>query len=402
MLHNFLSLRCPACGKKIAEDVSLCPHCGIDLDAPLGDIERRTIAKQYSDKAQKTYDKGRNIKSALGDIDLAIQFEPESAEFHNLRGLILDAIGKTDDAINSYHEAIRLNPNLEDAKANLIDAESDIGNESRKKLSNSSTQQDILLKVAIGVISTLVIICFISGIGLLYVFGRDYFGPKISIVFEPDFSQISAIDSSALEKTAEILTTRVHNLGYSNISFIVNDNSQIISKVPSYIDTKSLVEKISPIGLLEFVDLGNTPLPQGTVISTDLENAYFQQTTDEKRWHTIMANEGINEASMSKDEAGNFQIMFSLTDKGKKVFADHTTANVRTYLGIVLDKVVMSVPIINQPITDGQGMISVAYTQESAQDLVIILKATPLPIPIKLVQKTDSAKEISIHIVSWL
>ena len=392
MLHNFLSLRCPACGKKIAEDVSLCPHCGIDLDAPLGDIERRTIAKQYSDKAQKTYDKGRNIKSALGDIDLAIQFEPESAEFHNLRGLILDAIGKTDDAINSYHEAIRLNPNLEDAKANLIDAESDIGNESRKKLSNSSTQQDILLKVAIGVISTLVIICFISGIGLLYVFGRDYFGPKISIVFEPDFSQISTIDSSALEKTAEILTTRVHNLGYSNISFIVNDNNQIISKVPSYIDTKSLVEKISPIGLLEFVDLGNTPLPQGTVISTDLEDVYIQQTTDEKRWHTIMANEGINEASISKDEAGNFQIMFSLTDKGKKVFADHTTANIGAYLGIVLDKVVMSVPIINQPITDGQGMISGAYTQESAQDLVIILKATPLPIPIKLVQNTDSAK----------
>lgn len=392
MLYNFLSLRCPACGKKIAEDVSLCPHCGIDLDAPLGDIERRTIAKQYSDKAQKTYDKGRNIKSALGDIDLAIQFEPESAEFHNLRGLILDAIGKTDDAINSYHEAIRLNPNLEDAKANLIDAESDIGNESRKKLSNSSTQQDILLKVAIGVISTLVIICFISGTGLLYVFGRDYFGPKISIVFEPDFSQISAIDSSALEKTAEILTTRVHNLGYSNISFIVNDNNQIISKVPSYIDTKSLVEKISPIGLLEFVDLGNTPLPQGTVISTDLENVYIQQTTDEKRWHTIMANEGINEASISKDEAGNFQIMFSLTDKGKKVFADHTTANIGAYLGIVLDKVVMSVPIINQPITDGQGMISGAYTQESAQDLVIILKATPLPIPIKLVQNTDSAK----------
>ena len=392
MLYNFLSLRCPACGKKIAEDVSLCPHCGIDLDAPLGDIERRTIAKQYSDKAQKTYDKGRNIKSALGDIDLAIQFEPESAEFHNLRGLILDAIGKTDDAINSYHEAIRLNPNLEDAKANLIDAESDIGNESRKKLSNSSTQQDILLKVAIGVISTLVIICFISGIGLLYVFGRDYFGPKISIVFEPDFSQISTIDSSALEKTAEILTTRVHNLGYSNISFIVNDNNQIISKVPSYIDTKSLVEKISPIGLLEFVDLGNTPLPQGTVISTDLEDVYIQQTTDEKRWHTIMANEGINEASISKDEAGNFQIMFSLTDKGKKVFADHTTANIGAYLGIVLDKVVMSVPIINQPITDGQGMISGAYTQESAQDLVIILKATPLPIPIKLVQNTDSAK----------
>jgi hypothetical protein len=382
----------PFLWKKIAEDDSLCPYCGIDLDAPLGDIECRTIAKQYSDKAQKTYDRGKNIKSALGDIDLAIQFEPESAEFHNLRGLILDAIGKTDDAINSYHEAIRLNPNLEDAKANLIDAESDLSSESRKTISNRSTQQDILLKVAIGVIYPLIIICFISGIGLIYVFGRDYFGPKSSIVFEPDYSQISIIDSSVLEKTAEILTRRAHNLGYSKTSFIVNDNSQIIGKVPSYIDTKSLVEKISPIGLLEFVDFGNTPLPEGTVISTDLENIYIQQTSDEKRWHTIMANEGINEASMTKDQAGNFQIMFSLTDNGKIVFAEHTTANVGSYLGIVLDKTIMSMPIINQPITDGQGIISGAFTQESAQDLAVILRTTPLPIPVKLIQNADTVK----------
>jgi hypothetical protein len=392
MSYNFLSLRCPDCGEKITKDDSLCPHCGTDLDAPLGDIERRTIAKQYSNKAQKTYNKGGNVKSALGDIDLAIQCEPESAEFHNLRGLILDAIGKTDDAINSYREAIRLNPNFGDAKANLIDAESDFSSESRKKLSNSSSQQNMLLKIAIGVISALVIIWFILGIGLIYVIGRDYFGPKSSIVFEPDYSQISTMDSSVLEKTAEILTTRTHNLGYTKISFIVTDNGQIISKVPSYIDTKSLVEKISPIGLLEFVDFGNTPLPVGTVISTDLEDKYIQQTSDAKRWHTIMANEGIIEASIAKDQEGNFQIMFSLTEKGKIVFAEHTTANVGSYLGIVLDKSIISMPMISQPIINGQGMISGAFTQESAKNLAAILKTTPLPIPIKLIQDVDAVK----------
>jgi preprotein translocase subunit SecD len=216
-------------------------------------------------------------------------------------------------------------------------------------------------------------------------------GPKKTIIFEPDYSQTSAIDSAVLEKTAKILTTRARNLGYTNVLFIVTDDSQIISRVPDFIDTKKLVEKISPIGLLEFVDFGDAPVPEGTVISTDLENIYLQKK-DGKQWHTIMTNEGIDEASIVKSEAGQYGISFSLTDNGRKIFANHTTTNVGNFLGIVLDKVVMSAPLIQQPITDGQGMISGIFTQESAHDLSVILKTTPLPIPIKLVQNTSSVK----------
>jgi hypothetical protein len=391
MSNMFLSLRCPDCGKKFAENDSTCPHCGVDLDAPLGEIERHSIAQQYLEKAQKTYDSKRNMQGALANADIALQFEPESAEAYNLHGLILDAMGKTEDAIASYHEAVRLNPNFEDAKANLIDAESELRNEPRKTINSGSTQEDILPKIIIGFVSIVIVICGIAGMGLIYVFGRDYFGPKNTLIFEPDYSQISTIDSSALENTAEILTTRSHNLGYSKISFVVTDDKQIVGKIPSYIDTKVLVEKISPIGLLEFVDFRETPLPEGTVISTDLENNYIQQT-DEKKWHTIMTNSGILVASAIKDQIGQFQISFVMTDDGKKIFADYTTANTGTYLGIVLDKVIISVPIIQMPILDGQGVISGSFTQEKAENLAIILGTTPLPIPIKLIQNVNSVK----------
>jgi len=391
MSKIFFNLQCPDCGWKIADDDTLCPHCGADLNAPLADAERRAIAKQYAEKARKTYDKWRNLKSAIRDINLATQFEPESAEYHNLRGLILDASGRTADAINSYREAIRLDPTLADAKVNLVDAESDLINEAQERKRISLIRQNSLLKVAVMFIGMVTVICGAAEMGFIYLSGRDLLGPKKTIIFEPDYPQISAMDSSTLKKTAEILTTRARNLGYSNVSFDVIDNSQIIGKVPNSTDTKKFVERISPVGLLEFVDFGNTPIPEGTVISTDLENIYIQKK-DLKQWHTIMTNEGIKEAGAVKKQTGEYAISFSLTDNGRKIFADHTTANVGNFLGIVLDKVVMSAPIIQQPITDGEGMISGAFTQEKIRDLAMMLKTTPLPIPIKLVQDSDSVK----------
>ncbi len=368
-----------------------CPDCGTYLDEPLDGLEKAGMAGKYLEDAQIAYDRGANNKRALADIDAAIQFEPELAEAHNLRGLILDAMGKTDEAIRSYEEAIRLNPDLDKAKANLVDADAERQSSQGTMYDSLGQKENIASTVIIGFLGIVGVICAMAGLFFLYFFGRDYIGPKTTVVFEPDYAQVSTVDSSALEKTAEILTIRADSLGYSNITFIVNESGQIVGRVPSHVDAKTLVERISPIGLLEFVDFGETVLPDGTRISTDLENIYVQQT-NEKRWHTIMTNNGINDASVSKDQFGNFQFSFSLTNESKKEFADYTSANVGTYLGIVLDKVIMSTPIINQPIMDGQGMISGSFTQESAQDLAAILHTTPLPIPIKLVKEADPAK----------
>jgi zinc-ribbon domain/Tetratricopeptide repeat len=391
MLDMFFSLRCPDCGKKISEDDSVCQHCGAHLDVPLDDIERSKTAKQYLEDAQNTYDSGVNIQSALANVNIALDFEPEAARAHNLKGLILDAIGRTNDAIKSYQEAIRLDPYFDEAKSNLADAEAENYNKVGTTEVISNQQEGLISKNIIGITRIFIVLGGVAALGLIYIFGRDYFGPKTDIIFEPDYAQISTIDSAVLETTAEILTTRAHNLGYSTVSFIVTEAGQIIGKVPSYIDAKKLVERISPIGLLEFVDFGLTPVVEDTVITTDFENIYIQQT-GEKQWHTIMTNSGINEATTTKGPTGNFEISFSLTDEGKKVFADHTSTNVGNYLGIVLDKVVMSAPVINQPITEGQAMISGNFTEEEAQDLATIIRTTPLPIPIKFVEDADSDK----------
>jgi preprotein translocase subunit SecD len=52
----------------------------------------------------------------------------------------------------------------------------------------------------------------------------------------------------------------------------------------------------------------------------------------------------------------------------------------------VVDKRVISTPVINQPITSGSGVISGDFTYETANNLAIQLRYGSLPIPLKVVE----------------
>jgi preprotein translocase subunit SecD len=53
-------------------------------------------------------------------------------------------------------------------------------------------------------------------------------------------------------------------------------------------------------------------------------------------------------------------------------------------LGIVMDKIVISAPMINAHIPDGKGVIQGDFTQESAESLAMYITMGALPIPLKV------------------
>jgi hypothetical protein len=231
-----------------------------------------------------------------------------------------------------------------------------------------------------------------SGV-LAYFIARDYLVPPTTLSFEPDYTQVSRrLDTLVLEDTAQALTNRAHHLGYSQIMFVVKDKYHISSQVPGYINLKDLINKIKAVDLLEFVDFDKTPLDEGARIKTDLENKYLHQS-DEKTWHTIMTNSGIRSASFIKNKKGEFKIDLHLTASGQKKIAEYTATHLDSYLGIVLDKVIISCPKVAAPILDGRVLLTGSFTEKTASELVNKLQKTdPLPIPIRLVQKPASPK----------
>ncbi len=70
-----------------------------------------------------------------------------------------------------------------------------------------------------------------------------------------------------------------------------------------------------------------------------------------------MTGATLDTVAVQTSSVGQYEIAFTLKSNGTQVFSNYTTANVGKYLAIVLDKKVISVPVINSAITSGQGVI---------------------------------------------
>jgi len=126
MPDSFIGLKCPQCNNRISDTDNICPHCGLDLNAPLRDDELVVLAEPYIKRARNAIEGRGNLYKALSSCDRALEYLPQSAEVHNLRGLILDGLDKSDEAIEEYQEAIRLRTDYVEARENLADAEAEL------------------------------------------------------------------------------------------------------------------------------------------------------------------------------------------------------------------------------------------------------------------------------------
>lgn len=83
-------------------------------------------AQAAFDRAQAHWD-GGDLAAALSECDQALQAAPHWAEAHNLRGIILDELGRTEQAVAAYQQALHLDPALTDAAENLSELQAERG-----------------------------------------------------------------------------------------------------------------------------------------------------------------------------------------------------------------------------------------------------------------------------------
>lgn len=233
------------------------------------------------------------------------------------------------------------------------------------------------------------------------VLGLDLRG-GVQVLLEADLPETTTIDPQAMEDARQILENRTNALGVAENQFQVAGERRIVGEFPGLSDPERIISVIRETGLLEFVDLGDTPIPDGTIIKTDFgqtgqdaaptptpqtdsANTGTEDPTN-KVWHTIMTGKELKSVGVSTDGKGGFEINFVLTTNGAQIFRDYTTNNVNKYLAIVLDKKIISAPRIESPIPDGQGRITGQFTYDSANALAIQMRYGALPIPFKVVE----------------
>ena len=90
----------------------------VPLDVP-------TEARQHFERAS-AYEARDDFENALQECEWAIGLAPAWAEAHNLRGIVLDAMGRKEAALAAYRQALRLDPGFEEAQENLSEAEAEL------------------------------------------------------------------------------------------------------------------------------------------------------------------------------------------------------------------------------------------------------------------------------------
>lgn len=229
--------------------------------------------------------------------------------------------------------------------------------------------------------------------------GLDLVG-GVQALLEADMPAGATIPAEAMQTAVRIVENRVNGLGVTEAMVQQAGDRRIVVELPGETDPEKAIAILKQTGLLEFVDLSSLTANEafslmGTTIETDfgrpieeVDTTITDESTEDQPtvWHTVMTGAALKAASVTTDQLGEPQVAIEFTPEGSEIFKDYTTRNVGKILAIVLDKQIISSPRINEPITDGQGVISGNFTIETANALAIQLRYGSLPIPLKVVE----------------
>lgn len=227
----------------------------------------------------------------------------------------------------------------------------------------------------------------------------------LQVVLEADLPAGQQMEEGAMEAARIVVENRVNGLGVTEPLVQLQGNSRMIVELPGISDPELAISTLRETGLLEFVDAGSSPIPEGTTIQTSFGGAGQAVTATnqisataelsgsavappQEIYPTIITGsdlERVENAGFNTDRRV-VEIVFTLKSEGGQKFGDYTGANIGSYLCIVLDKKVLSCPTVNARI-DTTGTISLGGDSlEQGQALAIQLKYGALPVPLKVVQ----------------
>jgi preprotein translocase subunit SecD len=196
-----------------------------------------------------------------------------------------------------------------------------------------------------------------------------------------------------VEQALRTIERRVNELGVSEpIVARQGGQDQILVQLPGVTDVARAKEIIKSTALLELklVEKGQASTKEELLtngaVPPDMEilpgvsegNGQTGVVYYLVRRVPVVTGRDLRNARPSLDENNRPAVSFSLKPEGATKFGSFTGANIGRYLAIVLDKRVVSAPVIEGRITD-EGRIAGNFTQQEASDLALTLRSGALP-----------------------
>ena len=211
----------------------------------------------------------------------------------------------------------------------------------------------------------------------------------LQVLLEADVPEDQEITTEEMDTVRQIIDQRVNAFGVTEPLVQVEGARRILVELPGIENPEDAIALVQETALLEFVDSGNTPLPEGLCIRTNLSDgpsrceANNPEGTEVPTFETVMTGAGLLHANAEFRQLQVNFVSFVLKPEESQIFADYTRTHQGQFLTIVLDKQVVSSPQVNAVIEDS-GVITGNFTPDEASKLALQLQFGSLPIPLRI------------------
>ncbi len=224
--------------------------------------------------------------------------------------------------------------------------------------------------------------------------GKDY----VVVALRP--SEIKRIRENAINQTLEVIRNRIDQFGVAEPTITRVGSDRILVQLPGIKDPKRAINIIGKTARLEFKLLDEEHsvdealkkgVPPGDEIlygkRVDKATGRVTKVPYLVKKRVLLTGDHITDARVRIDPMYNEPYVAINFDRvGAKIFARITKENVKKRLAIILDNVVYSAPVIQEPIPNGRAQITGHFTSQEAHDLAIVLSAGALPAPVKILE----------------
>ncbi|TSC90546.1 MAG: preprotein translocase subunit SecD, partial [Parcubacteria group bacterium Gr01-1014_2] len=205
--------------------------------------------------------------------------------------------------------------------------------------------------------------------------GLDLLGGA-QLVYQADLKNIPKNEQeNSMEGARDVIERRVNLFGVAEPVVQLSGNDRLIVEMPQVKDVGEAIQLIGETPFLEFKEL-----PLGFNLSQEISAESFISTG--------LSGKQLKRAYLSFDPNTNLpMVSLEFNDEGTELLSKVSNRNLGRPLAIFLDGQPISIPIVQDEITNGQAVINGQFTINDARDLAIRLSAGALPVPIKLISQ---------------
>ena len=203
--------------------------------------------------------------------------------------------------------------------------------------------------------------------------GLDLSG-GVSIVYQADKENVT---DDEMRMATTLIQNRLDRKNWTEAEVARQGSNRIRVEIPGVDDAETAIEELGKTAQLMFVD------EEGNVL---LDGSMVEDASKEV-------------GSVSGNSAAQPYVSLKFNEEGTAAFAEATKNNINKIIYIIMDDEIISAPVVNSVISDGNAMITGNFTGESAQELADLIKEGAMPFNLTVMEMNNIGARLGANAI---